>query len=59
MRVLIDEVRAATARQLLSDPKLSLFEISLALGYSTESAFRKAFRRWTGQSPAHYRRSPA
>ncbi len=56
---LIDEVRAATARQLLSDPDLSLLEISVALGYSTEAAFRRAFRRWTGQSPAHYRTSLA
>ncbi len=54
---IIDELRAATARQLLSDPGLSLFEIAFTLGYTTESAFRRAFRRWTGQSPAHYRRS--
>lgn len=53
----IDEVRAATARQLLSDPDLNLLEISLTLGYSTDSAFRRAFRRWTGQSPADYRRA--
>ena len=59
VRSIIDEVRAATARQLLSDPALGLYEVALALGYSTESAFRKAFRRWTGQSPAHYRRSHA
>jgi AraC-like DNA-binding protein len=54
---LTDEVRVATARQLLSDPDLSLFEISVALGYSTEGAFRRAFRRWTGLSPARYRSS--
>lgn len=59
VRSLIDEVRAATARQLLTDPDLTLFDISLALGYSTESAFRRAFRRWTGQSPAQYRRRMA
>ncbi len=59
VRALIDDVRAATARQLISDPALSLFEVAHALGYSTESAFRRAFRRWTGQSPAHYRRSLA
>lgn len=57
VQVLIDEVRAATARQLLANPELTLFEISIALGYSTESAFRRAFRRWTGQSPAGYRSS--
>ncbi len=56
VREIIDDVRAATARQLLSDPELNLVEISLALGYSTESAFRRAFRRWTGQSPSAYRR---
>ncbi|MEM9134771.1 MAG: AraC family transcriptional regulator ligand-binding domain-containing protein [Actinomycetota bacterium] len=55
----IDDVRAVTARQLLADPELNLFEIALALGYSTDSAFRRAFRRWTGQSPARYRRSLA
>ena len=59
VRSLTDEVRAVTARQLLSDPDLSLFEVAFALGYSTESAFRRAFRRWTGLSPAHYRRSLA
>ncbi|MEM7286228.1 MAG: AraC family transcriptional regulator ligand-binding domain-containing protein [Actinomycetota bacterium] len=58
VQTVIDEVRAATARQLLSDPDLNLLEISVALGYSTESAFRRAFRRWTGQSPADYRRGP-
>ncbi len=57
VRDVIDEVRAATALQLMSDPDLNLSEISLALGYSTESAFRRAFRRWTGTSPSHYRRS--
>ena len=54
---IIDEVRSATARQLLTDPELSLFEIALALGYSSDSAFRRAFRRWTGQTPAQYRRA--
>jgi AraC-like DNA-binding protein len=57
VQALIEEVRAATARQLLSDPGLTLLDISIALGYSTEGAFRRAFRRWTGQSPAGYRTS--
>jgi len=57
VRTVVDDVRAATARQLLSDPMLSLYDVADALGYSTESAFRRAFRRWTGQSPGAYRRS--
>jgi AraC-like DNA-binding protein len=55
VQALIEDVRAATARQLLSDPELTLLEVSITLGYSTEGAFRRAFRRWTGQSPATYR----
>ncbi len=57
VRSLIDEVRVATARQLLADPELSLLEVARTLGYSTDSAFRRAFRRWTGQSPAQYRQA--
>ncbi|MEM7340598.1 MAG: AraC family transcriptional regulator ligand-binding domain-containing protein [Actinomycetota bacterium] len=56
---IIDEVREATARQLLSDPDLNQFEIALTLGYSTDTAFSRAFRRWTGQSAAQYRRELA
>lgn len=57
VRELVDDVRSATARQMLSDPDLGLVQVADALGYSTESAFRRAFRRWTGQSPAQYRRA--
>lgn len=56
---LLDDVRATTARQLLSDPTISLFEVAIALGYTSDSAFRRAFRRWMGQSPGDYRRSLA
>lgn len=33
-----------------------LRDIAEALGFSDESAFAKAFRRWTGQTPARFRR---
>ena len=52
-------MRSATANQLLSDPELNLVDVALSFGYSSDSAFRRAFRRWTGQSPAEYRRSLA
>lgn len=55
---IIDGLREATARQLLADADLSTFEIAIALGYSTDSTFRRAFRRWTGQSPTQFRQSP-
>lgn len=52
---LVDEVRAELARLYLGDPKLAVFEVAFLLGYSEPSAFNRAFRRWTGQSPSQFR----
>ncbi|MEM9036659.1 MAG: AraC family transcriptional regulator ligand-binding domain-containing protein [Actinomycetota bacterium] len=57
IRSIIDEVREVAAREMLANDELNTYVIALTLGYSTDSAFRRAFRRWTGQSPAGYRRS--
>lgn len=35
---------------------LSLSEIALLLGYSEQSAFNRAFRRWTGLTPLAYQK---
>ena len=55
LRVLIDEVREANAKQLLGDSRLSIAEVAFFLGYSAETSFRRAFKRWTGQSPTQLR----
>ena len=57
VRQLLDEAREANARQLLADRNLSIEQIAFLLDYSAESAFRRAFKRWTGQSPAGFRRA--
>ncbi|HVJ19926.1 MAG TPA: AraC family transcriptional regulator ligand-binding domain-containing protein [Polyangiaceae bacterium] len=54
---LMDEVRADLSRMYLADPKLAVFEVAFLLGYSEPSAFNRAFKRWTGQSPSEFRRS--
>ena len=54
---LLDEARFALARIYLPDTALSLDEVSELLGYSEPRAFARAFRRWTGQTPAAYRRA--
>nr|AQQ75042.1 hypothetical protein [uncultured bacterium] len=54
---LLDEVRRDLARMYLADPKLAVFEVAFLLGYSEPSAFNRAFKRWTGQSPSEFRRS--
>lgn len=53
---LMDEVRRMLAEQWLTLGILTLEEISERLGYSELSNFIHAFRRWTGQSPARFRR---
>jgi AraC-like DNA-binding protein len=54
-RAMANEVRFEIARQLLEDTEISLGEIAAALGYSEASAFTRAFRRWSGQSPKAWR----
>jgi len=54
---LVDEVRADLARMYLNDKNLAVFEVAFLLGYSEPSAFNRAFRRWTGQSPRQYRQA--
>ena len=56
VRALLSEAREAAARELLLDRRLSVEEVALLLGYSEERAFRRAFKRQTGQTPAGFRR---
>jgi len=40
---------------LLTDTQVPLAHIAAALGYSEASAFTRAFRRWSGQTPRTWR----
>lgn len=53
----LDATRALMAERFLRDSTLPLTEIALRLGFSEQSAFTHAFRKWTGQSPLAYRQS--
>lgn len=53
---LLDETRRRLSCQWL-DEGLTLEEITFALGFSEQSVFSKAFRKWTGQSPSQYRKN--
>ncbi|WP_444922317.1 AraC family transcriptional regulator ligand-binding domain-containing protein [Microbulbifer sp. CnH-101-G] len=53
-RTVQDEVRSYYARQWLVQGEMSNSAIAIALGYSDESAFGKAFKRWEGISPSLY-----
>jgi AraC-like DNA-binding protein len=56
-RALLGDVRFKLARMYLADSRLSLVEVALLLGYSEQSAFSRAFRKWSGSTPQEYRRS--
>jgi len=49
--------RLAAAIRNVAAGTLSLEEISLLLGFSEAAAFRRAFKRWTGQTPTQFRRA--
>ena len=55
---IVEEVRRELALRYLADPALAIGEIAYLLGYSEPSAFHRAFKRWTGQTPAQARRRP-
>ena len=52
----MQEVRCMLAEEYLRDPHLSLQEIALLLGYSEQSAFQRAFKRWLQLTPQQWRR---
>ncbi len=54
---LVDATRRDLALRLIEDPRLQIGEITFELGFSQQSAFARAFRRWSGTSPTQYRES--
>ena len=53
----LDKTRHALAMAYLSAPQHSVSDVTYLLGFSCDSSFTRAFRRWTGQSPSHWRSS--
>jgi len=47
--------RMRLAQRALSEERVSLSELAGRLGYSSDSAFSGAFKRFTGLSPKHFR----
>ncbi len=52
---LVDDVRLERAGDLLENTGLNLSQIADSLGYADAANFTRAFKRWTGVSPSHYR----
>ena len=51
---LLDYSRKEMAIQFLKNPEMTLCDIAFMLGFSEQSAFNHAFKRWTGKTPKQY-----
>lgn len=54
-REVLDRLRETEAERLLGAGRLPLGEVALRLGFSDQTAWNRAFRRWKGVSPTEWR----
>lgn len=52
---LVEEARRGLAQGLLVQSDYPLAEVAFLTGFSEQSAFNRAFKRWTNRTPAAYR----
>lgn len=52
---LVDEARREVAMKLVSQGHHSLVEVAFLTGFSEQSSFTRAFKRWSGKTPKTYR----
>jgi AraC-like DNA-binding protein len=58
-RSIKDEMRRALAMEALLGGNRSVADLAADIGFSEPSAFHRAFHKWTGKSPALFRREAA
>lgn len=54
---LLEDTRRSLAKNYIKQNNRSIGEITYLLGFSEPSNFTRAFKRWTGKTPANYRES--
>lgn len=54
-RDVLTEAQSSLAQELLRDSSSSIAEIAFLTGFSEQSTFSRAFKRWVGQAPAQFR----
>ncbi len=52
---LVDEVRGQLAKEYLRQSRFSVTDVAFLLGFSDQSNFARAFKRWTEESPTDFR----
>lgn len=56
-RQLVQDTQQQVSTDLLRNTSETVSEIAFQTGFSEQSAFNRAFKRWTGQSPLEYRKN--
>lgn len=56
-QTLTEETRRELAEGLLREETYSLADVAFLTGFSEQSSFTRAFKRWVGKTPASYRKS--
>lgn len=56
-RVITQQARREAAESLLRDSRNSLADVAFLTGFGDQSAFQRAFKTWTGQTPLNFRTS--
>lgn len=54
---LLEDVRKEAAVRYLAQPNLTATDVAFLVGFSDVRAFCRAFKRWTGKTPAVFRQS--
>jgi AraC-like DNA-binding protein len=55
-QILLNRVRKEFALNYINKPSVTLYDISFLLGFSEQSSFNHAFKKWTGIKPTEYRK---
>jgi AraC-like DNA-binding protein len=53
----VDDARRRVASRMLAQSGLGIAEIAFALGFAEPGGLHRAFKRWTGMTPAEFRRA--
>ncbi|MCU6794680.1 response regulator transcription factor [Paenibacillus sp. WQ 127069] len=52
----ITQIRMRHAKELLTNPRLKIYEVSVQVGYQDSRYFSQIFRKYTGETPTEFRK---